>query len=169
MTGDHLVDVADLSGVWIWAEFYQEELAQVKPGMAVSITTSALPGEVLTGKIALVDPFINEMKRTGRVRIEVANPDFKLRPEMYVDVELAVDRGEALTVPFGAVLPTGKHHIVFVDKGGGKLEPRFIEVAGKSGDVYAVTSGLQEGERVVASANFLIDAESKVQGALKSW
>jgi Cu(I)/Ag(I) efflux system membrane fusion protein len=169
MTGDHLVDIADLSGVWIWAEFYQEELAQVKPGMVVSVTTSALPGEVLTGKISLVDPFINEMKRTGRVRIEVANPDFKLRPEMYVDVELAVDHGEALTVPFSAVLPTGKHNIVFVDKGGGKLEPRFIEVGAKSGDVYAVISGLREGERVVASANFLIDAESKVQGALKSW
>jgi membrane fusion protein, copper/silver efflux system len=169
MAGDHLIDIADLSGVWIWAEFYQEELSQVKPGMTVSITTSAMPGEVLTGTIALIDPFINEMKRTGRVRIEVANPDFKLRPDMYVDVELTVDRGEALTVPFSAVLPTGKHNIVFVDKGGGKLEPRFIELVGKYGDLYAVASGLQEGERVVTSANFLIDAESKVQGALKSW
>jgi Cu(I)/Ag(I) efflux system membrane fusion protein len=109
------------------------------------------------------------MKRTGRVRIDVANPELKLRPDMYVDVELTLDRGEALTVPANAVLPTGKHNIVFVDKGGGKLEPRFIEVGGKFGDVYSVTSGLKEDERVVSSANFLIDAESKVQGALKSW
>jgi Cu(I)/Ag(I) efflux system membrane fusion protein len=169
MAGDHLVDVADLTGVWVWVDFYQEELPQVKPGMVVSITSSALPGEKVAGKVALVDPFLNEIKRTGRVRIDVENPALKLRPDMYVDVELTLDRGEALTVPFSAVLPTGKHNIVFVDKGGGKLEPRFIEIAGKSGDVYAVTSGLQEGERVVASANFLIDAEAKVQGALKSW
>ena len=169
MTGDHLVDVADLTSVWVWAEFYQEELPQIRPGMTVSLTSSSLPGEKLTGKIALVDPFLNDMKRTGRVRIDVENFDLKLRPDMYVDVELTLDRGEALTVPFSAVLPTGKHNIVFVDKGGGKLEPRFIELAGKFGDVYAVASGLQENERVVSSANFLIDAESKVQGALKSW
>ncbi|HVZ64173.1 MAG TPA: efflux RND transporter periplasmic adaptor subunit [Opitutaceae bacterium] len=169
MTGDHLVDVADLTAVWVWAEFYQEELPQIKPGMAVSITSSSLPGEKIAGKIALVDPFLNEMKRTGRVRIDVENPDLKLRPDMYVDVELTLDRGEALTVPINAVLPTGKHNIVFVDKGGGKLEPRFIELGGKFGDVYSVTSGLKEDERVVSSANFLIDAESKVQGALKSW
>jgi membrane fusion protein, copper/silver efflux system len=137
--------------------------------MSVSITSSALPGEKLTGKIALVDPFLNETKRTGRVRVNVENPELKLRPDMYVDVELTLDRGEALTVPANAVLPTGKHHIVFVDKGSGKLEPRFIEVGGKFGDVYSVTSGLKEDERVVSSANFLIDAESKVQGALKSW
>ncbi len=169
MTGDHLVDVADLTGVWVWVDFYQEELPQVKSGMVVSITSSALPGEKLAGKIALVDPFLNEMKRTGRVRIDVENPDLKLRPDMYVDVELTVDHGEALTVPVNAVLPTGKHNIVFVDKGGGKLEPRFIELGGKFGDVYSVTSGLKEDERIVSSANFLIDAESKVQGALKSW
>jgi len=169
MTGDHLVDVADLTGVWVWVDFYQEELPQVKPGMTVSLTSSALPGEKLTGQVALVDPFLNETKRTGRVRIDVENPGLKLRPDMYVDVELTLDRGEALTVPVNAVLPTGKHYIVFVDKGGGKLEPRFIEVGGKFGDVYSVASGLKEDERVVSSANFLIDAESKVQGALKSW
>src|SRR5258708_12886977 len=98
MTGDHLVDVADLTGVWVWVDFYQEELPQVKSGMVVSITSSALPGEKLAGKIALVDPFLNEMKRTGRVRIDVENPDLKLRPDMYVDVELTVDHGEALTL-----------------------------------------------------------------------
>jgi Cu(I)/Ag(I) efflux system membrane fusion protein len=169
MIGDHLVDVADLSHVWVWAEFYQEELPLLHAGMAVSISTSSLPGEGFTGQIAVIDPFIDEMKRTVRVRIDLENPDFKLRPEMYVDAELAVDRGESLTVPFSAVLPTGTRNIVFVDKGGGKLEPRFIELAGKFGDFYAVSSGLKEGERVVSSANFLIDAESKVQGALKDF
>jgi Cu(I)/Ag(I) efflux system membrane fusion protein len=169
MIGDHLVDVADLSHVWVWAEFYQEELPLLHTGMSVSISTSSRPGEVFTGQIAVIDPFINEMKRTGRVRIDLENPDFKLRPDMYVDVELAVEHGESLVVPFSAVLPTGTHNIVFVDKGGGKLEPRFVEVSGKFGDFYAVSSGLKEGERVVSSANFLIDAESKVQGALKDF
>jgi Cu(I)/Ag(I) efflux system membrane fusion protein len=80
-----------------------------------------------------------------------------------------MDMGEGIGVPFSAVLPTGNHNIVFVDKGGGKLEPRFIELGRKYGDFYEVKSGLNESERVVTSANFLIDAEAKVQGALKSW
>jgi Cu(I)/Ag(I) efflux system membrane fusion protein len=88
---------------------------------------------------------------------------------MYVNVDLALDFGEGLTVPLGAVLPTGEHNIVFVDKGEGRLEPRFIELGRKFGDRHAVIAGLAEGDRVVSSANFLIDAEAKVQGALKSW
>jgi Cu(I)/Ag(I) efflux system membrane fusion protein len=167
--GDPLVDIVDLSAVWVWAEFYQEELPLLGPGMQVKITTSAYPGFALTGRIALVDPFASESKRTSRVRIDVENPDYRLRPGMYANVELQIDQGEGLTVPVGAVLPTGRRNIVFVDKGGGRLEPRFIELGRKFGDRYSVTGGLAENERVVSSANFLIDAESKVQGALKNW
>jgi Cu(I)/Ag(I) efflux system membrane fusion protein len=169
MPGDHLVDVADLTAVWIWAEFYQEELPLVRAGETVAITSSAFPNEKLTGKIALIDPFLNDARRTGRVRIDVDNHEMKLRPDMYVNVELQLDLGEGLTVPVSAVLPTGERNIVFVDKGEGRLEPRFVEVGRKFGDHYAVASGLNEGDRVVSSANFLIDAEAKVQGALKSW
>ncbi|HEU5079100.1 MAG TPA: efflux RND transporter periplasmic adaptor subunit [Opitutaceae bacterium] len=169
MPGDHLVDIADLSVVWVWAEIYQEELPFVKTGQNVSITSSTYPGEKLSGKIALVDPFLDATKRTARVRIDVPNPELKLRPEMYVNVELTVDAGEGLVVPVGAVLPTGEHNVVFVDKGSGKLEPRFVELGRKFGERYAVEKGLAEGERVVSSANFLVDAEAKVQGALKPW
>ena len=169
MSGDHLVDIADLSVVWVWAQFYQDELPMLKKGLPVSITTSAYPGEKFNGKISVVDPFIYDAMRTGRVRIDVENADLKLRPDAYVDVDLAMDMGEAIAVPVGAVLPTGKHNIIFVDKGGGKLEPRFIEIGRKFGDYYEVRSGLKETERVVTSANFLIDAEAKVQGALRSW
>lgn len=169
MVGDHLVDIADLSVVWVWAQFYQDELPMLKQGLPVTITTSSYPGEKFTGKIALIDPFINDALRTARVRIDVENPDLKFRPDMYVDVELKLDMGEGLAVPVPAVLPTGKHNIVFVDKGGGKLEPRFVELGRKYGDFYEVKSGLRDGERVVTSANFLIDAEAKVQGALGSW
>jgi RND family efflux transporter MFP subunit len=168
-TGDRLVALADLSAVWVWANFYQEELPLLKTGAPVTISTSAYPDEILAGKVALVDPFMDEAKRTFRVRIDVENPGLRLRPDMYVDVGLAIDGGEGLTVPVSAVLPAGLHNVVFVDKGAGRLEPRFIEVGRKYGDLYEVKNGLAEGERIVSSANFLIDAESKLQGALKSW
>jgi len=88
---------------------------------------------------------------------------------MYVNADLEMDMGEALTVPVSAVMPTGTRSIVFVDKGEGKLEPHIVQLGTKYGDIYEVKSGLQENERVVASANFLIDAESKVQGALRGF
>lgn len=169
MVGDRLVDVADLSVVWVWAEFYQDELPMLKKGLIVAVTTSSYTDEKFSGAISVIDPSLNEAKRTARVRLDIENTEMKLRPGMYVNAELAMDMGESLTLPVSAVLPTGKRNIVFVDKGEGKLEPRFVELSGKYGDVYAVKEGVKEGERVVASANFLIDAEAQVQGALKSW
>lgn len=169
MNGDHLVDIADLSVVWVWAQFYQDELPMLKKGLSVTISTSSYLGEKLNGTISVIDPFINDALRMGRVRIDVENADLRLRPDMYVDVELSMDMGEGIAVPVPAVLPTGLHNIIFVDKGGGKLEPRFIELGRKYGDYYEVKSGLKESERIVTSANFLIDAEAKVQGALKSF
>lgn len=167
--GDHLVDVADLSVVWVWAQFYQDELPLLKKDLPVTITASSMPDEKFEGKISVIDPFVNDASRTVRVRIDVPNPDFKLLPDMYVDAALNLDAGESLSVPVNAVLPTGQHNIVFVDKGDGKLEPRFIEVGRQFDGYYEVKSGLEENDRVVASANFLIDAESQIQGALKSW
>ncbi|MGH7940418.1 MAG: efflux RND transporter periplasmic adaptor subunit [Limisphaerales bacterium] len=169
MDGDNLVSVTDLSEVWIWAQFYQDELPLLKNGLPVTITASSLPGEKFRGKISVIDPFVNDELRTARARIDVENPDFKLWPGDYVNVELKIDLGEPLAVPVNAVLPTGQHNIVFVDKGGGKLEPRFIQLGRQFGDYYEVESGLSQGERIVDSANFLIDAESQIQGALKSW
>jgi Cu(I)/Ag(I) efflux system membrane fusion protein len=167
--GTELMDLADLSVVWVWAEFYQDDAPLLKPGLPVTITTSAYPNEKFSGKIAVIDAFLNDERRTIRVRLDIDNPDMKLRPDMYVDAALQIYAGESLAVPFNAVLPTGTHNIVFVDKGGGRLEPRFVELGAKFGDFYVVTSGLKEGEHVVSSANFLVDAESKIQGALKSW
>ncbi len=167
--GNTLVDVADLSVVWVWGDFYQEELPMLRVGQDVTVTSDSYPGEQFKGQLSLVDPFINDVKRTGRVRLDVQNQELKLKPDMYVNVLLEMDMGRSLVVPVSAIMPTGKRNIAFVDKGDGKLEPRFLELGGKFGDIYAVKSGLKEGERVVASANFLIDAESKIQGALKSW
>src|SRR5438105_2735965 len=168
-TGDLLVEVADLSVVWLWAEFYENELSMLQVGQKLAITAKSYPGQNFDGTISLIDPFLDATKRTAKVRIDIPNPDFKLRPGMYVNAELEMDMGAALTIPVSAVMPTGTRSVAFVDKGEGKLEPRIVQLGTKYGDIYEVKSGLQENERVVASANFLIDAESKVQGALKAF
>jgi Cu(I)/Ag(I) efflux system membrane fusion protein len=167
--GDMLVEVADLSVVWVWAEFYENELSMLNVGQKFAITAKSYPGDRFEGTLSVINPFLDELKRTAKVRIDIANPDFRLRPGMYVNAELEMDMGEALTVPVSAIMPTGTRSIVFVDKGEGKLEPRIVQLGSKYGDIYEVQSGLQENERVVSSANFLIDAESKVQGALKGF
>jgi Cu(I)/Ag(I) efflux system membrane fusion protein len=164
--GDHLIDIADLSVVWVSAEFYESELSMLKTGQSVTVTSSSYPNEKFEGQVAVISPFLEPTKRTAKVRIDIPNPDFKLQPGMYANVELGMDMGEGLVVPASAVMPTGSREIAFVDKGGGRLEPRVVELGEQIGDHYEVKSGLAEGERVIASANFLIDAESKVQGAL---
>jgi len=138
-------------------------------GQEASVTVRGYPGEVFEGRVGLVDPFVNELTRTTRARIDIPNASLKLRPGMYANVKLTIDKGEGLTIPVSAVMPTGERALVFVDKGGGTLEPRFIDLGGTFDDRYEVKSGLREGERVVASANFLIDAESQVESAVKSF
>lgn len=167
--GDMLAEVADLSVVWVWADFYENELSMLQVGQRICLSTKSYPGEQFEGTISLINPFIDEAKRTAKVRIDIPNTDFKLRPGMYVNAELAMKMGEGLTVPVSAVMPTGTRSVVFLNKGGGKLEPRIVQLGSKYGDRYEVQSGLREHESVVASANFLIDAESKVQGALKEF
>ncbi len=167
--GDHLIDIADLSVVWVSAEFYESELSMLKTGQSVTVTSSSYPNERFEGQVAVISPFLEPTKRTAKVRIDIPNPDFTLQPGMYANVELGMDMGEGLVVPASAVMPTGSREIAFVDKGGGKLEARVVELGEQIGDHYEVKSGLAEGERVVASANFLIDAESKVQGALNDF
>jgi Cu(I)/Ag(I) efflux system membrane fusion protein len=169
MVGDSLLAIADLSVVWVWAEFYEEDGPMLAKGQKVSLTTRGYPGEVFEGRVGLIDPFLNELTRTTRARIDIPNADLRLRPGMYANVELTADMGEGLTIPVSAVMPTGERALVFVDKGEGRLEPRFINLGGTFDDRYEVKSGLREGERVVASGNFLIDAESQVQGAVKSF
>jgi RND family efflux transporter MFP subunit len=175
--GDRLMGLVDLSAVWLWAEFYENELPLLSTGQKIKITVPAFGDEEFAGEIAVIEPFLDPMKRTVRVRIDIPNPHWKLRPGMFVNAWLDVRAGEGLTVPVSAIMPVGRRNIVFVDKGEGRLEPRFVDLGRKftklssryDSDYYEVRGGLKEGERVVASANFLIDAESKIQGALKTW
>lgn len=167
--GDNLVEVADLSVVWLWAELYENEIAAAKVGAAVSVTAASFPGEKFRGQIALVNPFIDEAKRTLKVRIDIPNPGFKLHPGMYASADLSLSLGEVPVIPTSAVIPTGQRNIVFVDKGAGRLEPRLVQLGAQSAEHVAVLAGLTIGERVVSSANFLIDAESNLQGALQDF
>jgi Cu(I)/Ag(I) efflux system membrane fusion protein len=176
-TGDRLIGVIDLSRLWLWAEFYENEVGLLRQGQKLDISFPAFPDKKFEGQIGAIDRRLDSMKRTTRVRIDLDNPDGQLRPGMFANLELKIDAGEGLTVPLDAVLPTGSRSLVFVDKGAGKLEPRFIRVGrsftqkDSNGEVsyQEVLDGLSEGERVVSSANFLIDAESRIQGALKTW
>jgi RND family efflux transporter MFP subunit len=176
-TGDKLVSVLDLSSLWIWAEFYENEVGLLRPGQQIDVSLPAFPNEAFRGQIAVINPVIDPVKRTARVRIDIPNPKAQLRPGMYANVEVRIDDGEGLTIPVQAALPTGERMLVFLDRGQGKLLPRYVQV-GRAFTIfdgqgqenyYQVLNGLQEGDRIVTSANFLIDAESQVQGALKDW
>ena len=175
--GDKLVSVLDLSNLWVWAEFYENEIGLLKKGQSIDVSLPAFPNQTFQGQIAVINPSIDAAKRTVRVRIDIPNTKGQLRPGMYANVEVKINGGEGLTIPVQAALPTGERVLVFLDRGEGKLLPRYVQVGrsfttfdGQQQDsYYQVVNGLQEGDRIVASANFLIDAESQVQGALKDW
>ncbi len=160
--GMRLFRIAGLDRVWIEAEVYESELPRVRTGQSAVVTLPYLPGEELRGRVSLILPVLNPESRTGRVRIEIANPRRLLRPDMYADVLLKTEGKEALMVPESAVIYTGPRQIVFVDLGEGRFRQQEVRLGAKSGDAFEVLSGLQPGDRVVTSGNFLIDAEARL-------
>jgi Cu(I)/Ag(I) efflux system membrane fusion protein len=167
--GETLVTVLDLSQVWVWADFYENELSFIAKGCEVKVSADAFAGEEWSGHLEVTMPKVDSTTRAIRARVSLPNPGEHLLPGMYVNVDCAVSGGKKLAVPASAIIPTGRESLVFVDKGEGRLEPRGIQLGGRFGDFYEVRSGLSEGERVVTSANFLIDAEAQVQGAVKNF
>ncbi len=167
--GARLFRIAPLDRVWIEAEIYASDLALVSVGQPATISAPYLPGRALEARVAYVLPSFASETRTARVRLELENLDLALRPEMFVDVELRADLGERVLIPASAVIVAGERRIVFVDRGEGELEPRTIRTGAANEDKIEVVSGLEPGERVVASGNFLIAAESRVQSALEPW
>ena len=161
--------IGDYTAIWAYVEIYENEISHVREGQRVVMSTVAYPGEDFKGKITYVYPHLNEKTRTMRVRVEFHNPDLKLKPGMYSTIELQVPLGVMLTVPESALLRTGTRDLVFVDLGSGQMQLRQVKVGTKAGGYYEILQGLQAGERVVSAANFLIDAESKVQGVQASW
>lgn len=168
--GDVLFRIADHRLVWALIDVAERDLAQVAVGTQVTIRPRALAGQSFDGTVALIYPHLNAATRTARIRIEVPNPDEVLRPEMYVDAEIqAGTPGRVLAVPESAVLDSGSRQAVLVDKGKGRFEPRDVKLGRRGGGLIEVTQGVSEGEAVVTSANFLIDAESNLKAALKGF
>lgn len=161
--------IADHSRIWAQVEVYENDIPYLRVGRPVVMTIPSSPGERLRGRISYLYPHLNPKTRTMNVRLEFPNPDLRLKPEMYVDGEIEVALGEKLTVPDTAVLRTGTRDLVFVDLGEGRMQMREIQVGDKTGEYYPVLAGLQAGERVVTSANFLIDAEARIRGTEASW
>ena len=167
--GTRIYTVADHSRVWVHVEVYENDIRLVRLGQDAVMSVDAYPGRRFAGKVTYIWPHLSEASRTLRVRLEFANPNLILKPGMYAQARLYVSRHTAMVVPTSAVLRTGERDIVFVSHGQGRMEARRIEVGGRFEDFYEVSRGLKLGEEVVAAANFLIDAESQVQGAIASW
>lgn len=167
--GARLYRIADLDRVWVEADVYESDLALLAPGDPVTVRMPYAPGGVLEGEIAFVYPYLDGATRTGRIRAEIANPKLALRPDMYVDVEIEKQLGEALVVPSDAVLYAGERQFVFLDLGEGRLAPRAVRVGRKSDDWVEVLDGIAAGDSVVTSGNFLVAAESRLKLDMEHW
>jgi len=171
MPGEALYRIADLSSVWLMADVFEQDLGAVRPGQTVTIGVNAYPGSIFTGKVDFIYPTVAEATRTGKVRIIAANTDGRLKPGMYANVELrsALNAQPVLVIPDSAIIDSGAEQGVLIDRGQGRFEPRPVKL-GARGDGYAeVREGLGIDDRVVVSANFLIDAESNLRAALKTF
>jgi Cu(I)/Ag(I) efflux system membrane fusion protein len=166
MPGQALFKLADLSVVWLNAEIYEADVPFIRQGQQASVSLSYLPGESLMGRVIYVYPFLDPKTRTVRVRLELPNPEGRLKPEMYAQVQIESDQGERLVVPEGAVIDTGTRQVVFVARQPGAFERREIKAGIRAEDYVEVLSGLMAGDRVVTSANFLVDSESRFKEAV---
>jgi len=166
MPDKELYTIADLSTLWVNVDIYESEIPLIRLRQAASLTLSYDPTQVFSGKVSYIYPYLDEKTRTLKVRLEFPNPDFKLKPDMYVNAEIKVDAGKHLAVPEEAVLDSGMRKIVFVDKGMGHFEPKEVKLGSKMDGYYRVLSGLSEGERVAASSAFLLDSESRLSEAM---
>ena len=161
-----LYTVADLSVVWVFAQVFQNDLGRVRVGAPASLTVDAYPGRTFSGRVDFIYPDVDMTTRTSRVRLVFANPKLTLTPGMFVNVNLQVPLGKQLVVPASGVLQSGTRQIVFVDRGAGYLEPRKVQLGPRVGEDYIVLGGLKSAERIVTSANFLVDSESQLQAAI---
>lgn len=168
MPGMNLYTIADLSVVWVEGEVFEKDLSLVKEGQQADVLLEAYPGEPFAGMITYVYPTVSLEARTGRIRVELSNPDIRLKPGMYARIELEAGSVEALVVPRTAVHATGARSYVFVSGEEGVLTAREVTTGLVSGQEIEILDGLEEGERLVSSANFLIDAESSMGSAIRA-
>jgi Cu(I)/Ag(I) efflux system membrane fusion protein len=168
--GDVLFRIADHQLVWVLIDVAERDLPQIAVGTKVTIRPRGLGGRTFTGGVSLIYPHLMAQTRTARIRVELPNPDDLLRPEMYVDAEIETGAPDpVLAVPESAVLDSGARQVVLIDKGDGRFEPRGVKLGRRGGGYVQITDGVAEGDAVVTSANFLIDAESNLKAALKGF
>jgi RND family efflux transporter MFP subunit len=161
-----LYTIADLSRVWIVADVFEADIPKIRIGQMAKVSLPGQPSGSFNARIDYLQPQLDAQTRTLKARMQVANPATRLKPEMFVDVEFPLASSRQLTVPVEAVLDAGQRQTVFVDRGDGYLEPRQVEIGDRLDDRVVILSGLKEGERIVTSANFLIDSESQLKSAM---
>lgn len=165
MPQSDLYVVADLSTVWVQAKVFEYEVPLVEPGMQAVVTFASLPTQQFVGKVAFVDPVVDEMSRSVQVRIELPNSDNQIRPGMFANIAMDRSMGSGLTIPTSAVIRTGERNLAFRAVDDDRFEPVAVRInPDRFGDRYEVIDGLQAGDRVVTSANFLVDSESRLEG-----
>jgi membrane fusion protein, copper/silver efflux system len=165
MPGDNLYDIVDLSTVWVLADVYEVNLPFINIGRPASMTLSYQSGKSWRGRVTFINPTLDPATRTVKARLEFANPNNELKPDMYADVVIGGVGSTGLTVPESAVISTGERNIVFVAKGEGIFEPREVVLGARVRNFYEIRKGVSEGEMVVTGANFLLDSESKLKAA----
>jgi RND family efflux transporter MFP subunit len=164
-----LYTIADLSSVWVYANVYQNDIGQLRPGAPAAITVDTYPGRNFRGRIDQILPQVDPMTRTVRVRFVFSNPGLALKPGMFVNVSINVPLGRQTVIPASGALQAGTREIAFIDHGNGYLEPREIQIGPRLDDHVVVLKGLKAGERIVSSANFLLDSEAELQAAIGSF
>jgi Cu(I)/Ag(I) efflux system membrane fusion protein len=169
--GDALYRLADLSSIWLIADVPEQDIGLVKIGAPAKVNFRAFPNEPFRGRVTFILHELDPATRTGKVRIEVKNPDHRIKHEMYADVEIdtGAGDGEVLAVPVSAVIDSGNRQVVIVDRGDGRFEPRAVQLGMRGDDLVEIRDGLKAGERIVVTANFLIDAESNLKAALRAF
>lgn len=167
MAGEKLFSLADLSRLWLLADIYEQDLSFIHLGQEVDVESASFSNGNLRGRISYIYPYLERESRTVKVRIEFPNSGYKLKPELYGRLKIHLMLGERLSIPEDAVIDTGERRIVFVVHEGRHFEPREVKLGLKAGDYYEVLSGLEEGDQIVTSAQFLIDSESRLKVAMQ--
>jgi Cu(I)/Ag(I) efflux system membrane fusion protein len=162
--GDEFYSIADLHRVWVYADVYEDEAMHLWPGMEVEVQHVQM-GKTFDAQISRVLPLFDPVAKTLKVRLDVDNPQYDLRPDMFVDIEIPITMPPALHVPADAVIDSGTQKIVYVDIGNSTFEPRRVETGWRLGRRVEITEGLMPGEKVIVSGNFLIDSESRMKTA----
>jgi Cu(I)/Ag(I) efflux system membrane fusion protein/cobalt-zinc-cadmium efflux system membrane fusion protein len=167
--GEHQFTIADLSSVWVDVDIYEYELPWIRKGMAAKMELAYMPGMRLKGKVLFIYPYLNTKTRTAKLRLQFSNPDYQLKPGMYANIYLKASMGkDTLVVPQEAVIFSGVRRLVFVSLGKGRFRPREVKIGVEvNQNEYQVLSGLEEGEEIVLSAQFMLDSESRLQEAIQ--